>query len=76
MTEHAIRLDSRRASPAPDRLMIDALVAQHRALDRAVLAEYARPYPDSLHIRAMKRQKLWIRDRLAILAGDPPPHTD
>ncbi len=45
------------------------LTDKHRALDRRIQEELARPLSDSLEIAALKRQKLRIKDELARL-GD------
>ena len=47
----------------------DELTVKHRALDRRIQEEMARPLADSLEIAALKRQKLRIKDELARL-GD------
>ena len=45
----------------------DELTVKHRALDRKIQEELARPLADSLEIAALKRQKLRIKDELARL---------
>ena len=45
----------------------DELTDKHRALERRIEEELARPVADSLHITALKRQKLRIKDELARL---------
>jgi len=43
------------------------LTDKHRALDRRIEEESARPLADSLEIAALKRKKLRIKDELARL---------
>ncbi len=44
--------------------MIDRLTALHRAIDSAVARERARLAPDPLHIAALKKRRLAIKDHL------------
>lgn len=44
--------------------LIDRLTALHRAVDAAVARERARLAPDPLHIAALKKRRLAIKDRL------------
>ena len=47
---------------------IDALKAQHRALESALEEHINRPHPDDIEIASLKKQKLRIKDELAILS--------
>ncbi len=44
----------------------ETLRSRHADLELAVLTEMARPLPDFLRIRELKRRKLRIRDLIAI----------
>jgi hypothetical protein len=46
---------------------IDELSGKHRALDRLIQEEAAKPSSDSLKIAELKRQKLLLKDRMARL---------
>ncbi len=46
---------------------IEALRAQHRNLEEALDQEVTRPLPNSETITDLKRQKLRIKDELAVL---------
>lgn len=54
--------------------LLDRLSARHAELERALLAETARPVPDDAALRRLKREKLLIRDRIAAIErGAMPP---
>jgi hypothetical protein len=46
---------------------IDELSGKHRALDRLIQEETAKPSSDSLKIAELKRQKLLLKDRMTRL---------
>jgi hypothetical protein len=46
---------------------IDELSGKHRALDRQIQEEIAKPSSDTLRIAELKRQKLLLKDRMARL---------
>lgn len=46
---------------------IDELSGKHRALDRLIQEEIAKPSSDSLKVVELKRQKLLLKDRMARL---------
>ncbi|QNT69323.1 YdcH family protein [Defluviicoccus vanus] len=48
---------------------IDALKAKHHALERAIEEENNRPHPDDIEIVRLKKQKLQIKDEIAVLAA-------
>lgn len=43
---------------------LDELTDKHRALEKQIEAEMARPLADSLKISALKKEKLRIKDEL------------
>ena len=45
---------------------VEALKSRHAALEHALAIEMARPAPDFLCVRLLKRRKLGIRDIIAI----------
>lgn len=47
---------------------IDALKAKHAALDAAIQEENNRPLPDTTKIHDLKRQKLKIKDEIALIS--------
>ncbi len=47
---------------------IDALKAKHQALEAEIQEESNRPCPDDIHIASLKKQKLKIKDEIAILS--------
>jgi len=49
---------------------VDALKAKHQALEAAIEEENSRPYPDDIHIASLKKQKLKIKDEIAILTRE------
>lgn len=46
---------------------VEELSVKHRTLDQLIQEEECRPSSDSLRIAELKRQKLFIKDRLAKL---------
>jgi hypothetical protein len=46
---------------------VDELSGKHRALDRQIQEETAKPSSDSLRIAELKRQKLILKDRMTRL---------
>ncbi|MCU0986625.1 MAG: DUF465 domain-containing protein [Acetobacteraceae bacterium] len=48
--------------------LIRELEAQHSAFDRTLAEELRRPAPDALLVRRLKRAKLALKDRAAMLA--------
>jgi hypothetical protein len=46
---------------------VEELSGKHRALDRQIQEEIAKPSADSLRIAELKRQKLVLKDRMARL---------
>ena len=50
---------------------IDELSGKHRALDRLIQEETAKPSSDSLKLAELKRQKLLLKDRMSRLRS---PH--
>jgi hypothetical protein len=50
---------------------VDELSGKHRALDRLIQEETAKPSTDSLRIAELKRQKLLLKDRMARLRNQP-----
>ncbi len=62
-------------SPGALSQRIASLAATHRAIDGFIREETRRPAPDFAHIAALKRQKLSLKDSIAVLsrrAGAPP----
>jgi hypothetical protein len=57
-----------------ERLIRD-LEAQHSAFDRTLAEELRRPSPDAVLIRRLKRAKLALKDRVAMLAHAVSPTT-
>ena len=53
--------------------LIERLVARHAELERALEAELARPRPDDIAVRQIKREKLLVRDRIAALERSTLP---
>jgi hypothetical protein len=55
-------------------MALDAHIAElsekHRALDRKIEEELARPTADDLKIAEMKRQKLRLKDEIERIKGD------
>ena len=50
---------------------IDELSGKHRALDRLIQEETAKPSSDTLKLAELKRQKLLLKDRMTRLRS---PH--
>lgn len=48
---------------------IEALKAKHHALETALEEEHNRPHPDDLEIVRLKKQKLQIKDEIAVLSA-------
>jgi hypothetical protein len=48
---------------------IDDLKAKHQALDNAIDQENSRPLPDDVTISSLKKQKLRIKDELAVITN-------
>lgn len=48
--------------------MIEDLRAQHAAFERALREEQARPMPDGVAVRRLKRAKLTVKDRMALIS--------
>ncbi len=46
------------------------LEARHTALENEIDREIHRPLPDQAHITELKREKLKIKEELALLSGD------
>ena len=46
---------------------VEELTGKHRALDRQIQEETAKPSTDSLRIAELKRQKLILKDRMTRL---------
>jgi hypothetical protein len=47
---------------------VTELSEKHRTLDKLIKEEMARPAKDSLKIAELKRQKLWLKDRIEKLS--------
>lgn len=47
---------------------IEALKAKHHAIETAIEEEHNRPHPDDLEIVRLKKQKLQIKDEIAVLS--------
>ena len=47
---------------------IEALKAKHQSLESQIEDENNRPNPDDVHIASLKKQKLRIKDEIAILS--------
>jgi len=48
---------------------IESLKARHHSLEETIENEEGRPLPDELHIAELKKEKLRIKDELALLDG-------
>ena len=48
-----------------------SLKAKHQALDEQLLAEEARPQPDTSRIRQLKKQKLKLKEEIEQLKKKP-----
>lgn len=51
---------------------VEELSAKHRNLDKLIQEEESHPCVDEIRIHELKRQKLFIKDRLAVLQTDQP----
>lgn len=53
---------------SPDRLMarIQTLRIRHRAIDARVEAEQTRPLPDTAKLRALKQERLGLKDAIHV----------
>ena len=47
---------------------VESLNVKHQALEAAIQEENSRPYPDDLHLVTLKKQKLRIKDEIAVLS--------
>lgn len=56
-------------APMTDDPRIEALKARHHSLEQTIADEEARPLPDDLHIAELKKQKLRIKDEIAMLSS-------
>ena len=45
-------------------IMLDRLIAAHRALNREIAGEVSRRVPDALRLATLKKRRLAIKDRL------------
>ena len=52
-----------------DEARTQELITRHADLEHEIAQEEKRPVPDDLKIKALKKQKLRIKDRIAALAG-------
>jgi uncharacterized protein len=50
---------------------VDALRAKHSEIDRMIQEEEHRPHPDDGALAELKRQKLRIKDEIAVLNREP-----
>lgn len=48
---------------------IEALKARHHSLEQSIADEEARPHPDDMHLAELKKQKLRIKDEIALLSS-------
>lgn len=48
---------------------LKSLRSQHSTLDSLIRREELHPYPDSQHIRALKKFKLRLRDEISRIEG-------
>ena len=55
------------------RLRIRTLEARHAALERDLAEELARPAPNPIRVRQIKRRKLALKDDIAGLSRSPQP---
>ncbi len=46
---------------------IEALKARHHSLEQSIADEESRPLPNELHLAELKKQKLRIKDEIAML---------
>ncbi|HVR67273.1 MAG TPA: YdcH family protein [Verrucomicrobiae bacterium] len=50
---------------------VDALRSKHAEIDRMIQEEEHRPHPDDGALAELKRQKLRIKDEIAVLNREP-----
>ena len=50
---------------------VDALRSKHAEIDRMIQEEEHRPHPDEGALAELKRQKLRIKDEIAVLNREP-----
>ncbi len=50
---------------------VDALRSKHAEIDRMIQEEEHRPHPDDGALAELKRQKLRIKDEIAVLNCEP-----
>ncbi|MDU8944734.1 YdcH family protein [Ovoidimarina sediminis] len=55
------------------RIKLEALRAEHRDLDEAIMALEAKGTADQLTLRRLKKQKLGLKDRIALLEDQLTP---
>ena len=55
------------------RIKLEALRAEHRDLDEAITALEGRGTADQLTLRRLKKQKLGLKDRIALLEDQLTP---
>jgi hypothetical protein len=65
MSDISVASDSEQSFPLDQR--IHSLEEEHSQLEAALAEEEARPMPDSITIKTLKRKKLAIKDELAAL---------
>lgn len=53
-------------------LRLESLRARHAELDEEIRKEMARPLPDELKIRSLKRQKLQVKDLIMLGTSNNP----
>lgn len=46
------------------------LEARHTKLEHAIDDEYHRPIPDQSHLTELKRQKLKVKEEIAVMQGE------
>jgi len=49
---------------------IQSLKDKHAALEAAIAEEETHPHPDDIEIHKLKKQKLQIKDELAVIGDD------
>lgn len=54
----------------PAAAQLEDLAAKHKALDRLIAEEMARPSSDDLKLAELKREKLRLKDEISKLQGD------
>ena len=58
------------------KLKIAELRAEHRELDGAIARLSEAVYMDQLHLRRLKKRKLWLKDMIARLESELIPDLD